>query len=106
MTPNPKSDMRGLQEKAEQAKEARKARGLPKTKTPLEKLAEKPASRSCAINAMCYTCQGGSPQSAPDAGWKWAIGNCLVLSCPLHAFRPYQAKMGKKPEGVYRWQDS
>ena len=71
-------------------------------KSPGERLLEKPTSRKLAMEAMCWDCQGGSESSPPDPGWKWAIGNCTILACPLHNFRPYQNKAGKPGEGVYK----
>ena len=71
-------------------------------RTPGERLAEKPSSRKLAMDAMCWDCQGGSESSPPDPGWKWAIGNCSLTTCPLHNFRPYQHKAGTPGEGAYK----
>jgi hypothetical protein len=64
--------------------------------TPIEKLADWRAGRKghgkmrLAIEAKCFDCEGGGA----DPGWKEAIGNCGIVTCPLHSFRPYQ---GIKP---------
>ena len=70
--------------------EARKAEGLPVTRTPLERLAETP-TRGNAIKAMCYDCQGRDA----DPAVKWRIGNCTCVECPLYQFRPHQRLKGK-----------
>ena len=57
--------------------------------TPRERLERNPNSKKYAIEAKFWDCQGGEHA---DSGWQWAIGNCEVLRCPLHGFRPYQAK--------------
>jgi hypothetical protein len=46
----------------------------------------KTGGRSNAIKAKCLDC----------SGWDRAeIADCLVLTCPLHPWRPFQAKAGK-----------
>ena len=80
----------------------KRARGEIETFNPIEKAKKNVRSMRCAINGMCYDCQGGSESCAPDPGWKWAIGNCTMLACPLHNFRPYQNKACKPGEGVYK----
>ena len=64
--------------------------GLKTTKTPFEKLSERPNSLRLAIDAMCWDCQGRDA----DPGVKWRIGNCVSLKCPLYAVRPYQRLYG------------
>lgn len=91
-----------MSEKAAEARQKRVDLGLPAYQNPIEKAKNNPKSRSLAIKAMCYSCQGGTISHPPDAGWKWAIGNCTVLDCPLHPWRPHLDKQGGKPEGVYR----
>lgn len=78
------------QEAAARYREKRKAAGLKVTKSPFERLAEKPSARR-AIAAECYDCQG---QDA-ERGWRWKIGNCECPDCPLYAFRPYPAWAGR-----------
>ena len=48
-----------------------------------------PKSRSRAVHAMCFNCQGGDRDNLPDGGWKNEIRECRV-DCPLKAFRPYK----------------
>jgi len=48
-------------------------------------------SRSKAVAAMCFACQGGDRDNMPDPGWKKEIAGCLV-DCPLHEWRPYKLK--------------
>ncbi len=77
-------------------KEAGGSRGAPKD--PIEKLAENPKSLRLAITAMCWHCQNGDADPAP----KWRVGNCLCVSCPLHAVRPYQQMSGRPEPAVLR----
>lgn len=49
-----------------------------------------PRSLRAAISAMCFSCQGGDEEHAPDPGWKRAIRECMMRECPLHPWRPYQ----------------
>jgi hypothetical protein len=53
---------------------------------PTEKARRNPKSRSLAINAKCYDCEGRD--SDPCVNWR--IGNCKVPRCPLYPVRPYQ----------------
>ena len=76
---------RARQRRAEVAEE-RKAAGLPTTKTPVEKLAEKPKSLRLAVNAMCCVCVGG-PE---EARWRYTIRDCTAPTCPLFNVRPHQ----------------
>ena len=92
--------------KSARLKAERIAKGLPAVENPIVRAKKNPNSRALAMKAMCFSCQGGTSERLPDSGWRWAIGNCLVLDCPLHSWRPFQEKMGKKAEGVYKWQDS
>jgi len=57
---------------------------------PLTKAAAHPTSRSLAIAAKCYDCQGGDT----DPAWRWRIGNCDA-PCPLIPVRPHQHLAGK-----------
>ena len=62
---------------------------------PQEKFEAK-VTRKTAIDAKCFSCVGGDS----DPGWQWEIGNCIVMSCPLRHFRPYQSREGKPaPKG-------
>ncbi len=80
--------------KARQARrdsaERRKAGGLKATRTPLEKVAEDPASRTKAIAAKCYDCVGGDT----DPCWPWRVGNCDIHDCGLHSVRPHKRREG------------
>ena len=64
-------------------------------RTPIEKLADNPASLRMAVTAKCYDCIG---QDA-DPAWRWRIGNCGCPACPLFAVRPHQSLAGR-PEPV------
>lgn len=57
---------------------------------PAEKAKSNPSSRSLAIAAKCFDCQGEDA----DPGWRWRIGNCAA-ACPLVPVRPYQHLAGK-----------
>ncbi|WP_299076714.1 hypothetical protein [uncultured Paraglaciecola sp.] len=65
---------------------------------PFQQLAAKPSSRSIAIKAMCAQCAGGPTsevsilQKQYDSDWKATIRDCPSTGCPLHVFRPYQAR--------------
>ncbi len=66
--------------------------------TPVQKSIAKPKSRTLAITANCYMCQGGSA----DPGFRWRVGNCTVgplkedeSGCALFALRPYQRLLGR-----------
>ena len=54
-----------------------------------------PLSRAYAIRAKCAECVGCTPNHL-ERGFKDSISSCSSYSCPLHRFRPYQAK--KSPE--------
>lgn len=86
-------------EKARLAMAARRAAGEVSVHlTPVQKAIAKPTSRTFAIAANCYTCQGGNA----DSGVRWRIGNCTVgplkedeSGCALYAVRPYQRLLGR-----------
>lgn len=86
-------------EKARLAMSARRAAGEVSVHlTPVQKAIAKPTSRTFAIAANCYTCQGGNANS----GVRWRIGNCTVgplkedeSGCALYAVRPYQRLLGR-----------
>jgi len=46
-------------------------------------------SRTKAVHAMCFSCQGGDRDNMPDHGYKQEIRDCKI-DCPLKAFRPYK----------------
>ena len=81
-------DMQELQRRAAEARERRKALGLPPTQqlNPMERLQQKPSAHK-AIAAMCWQCQGEDS----DPAVKWRIGNCEAgQTCALYNFRPYR----------------
>lgn len=104
-----------LQSKALEYRERRKAAGLSVVKTPFERHLERPDSRSLAIAAKCWDCQGRDY----DPHVRWRIGNCevgpvreveveqvgrvrnssigSVVGCPLYPVRPYQ-DLYQRPE--------
>jgi len=66
-------------------------------RSPLEKLAEKPTSKTLAINGKCYQCEWEDA----DPSVKWRIGNCTYTDCALYAVRPYQFMVGRPtPESL------
>lgn len=62
---------------------------------PILQYANKPTSRVAAIKAKCAECVGCSPDHL-EKGFKESISDCSSYSCPLHSFRPYQAKTSTK----------
>jgi len=62
---------------------------------PILQYANKPNSRVAAIKAKCAECVGCSPDHL-EKGFKESISDCSSYSCPLHSFRPYQAKTSAK----------
>ncbi len=58
--------------------------------SPIERAKRNPGSRSQAIKAMCWDCQGGDA----DPCVPWRIGNCLVIDCPLMPHRPHRRLAG------------
>ncbi|GBE49198.1 hypothetical protein BMS3Bbin13_00097 [bacterium BMS3Bbin13] len=97
-TENPLDDLSPL-ERARRAMAERRAAGETiRHLSPIQKAIAKPKSRTLAIAANCYACQGGSA----DSGVKWRIGNCTVgplqeneSGCALYGLRPYQHLCGK-----------
>lgn len=63
---------------------------MSKNLDPLEKAKANPRSRSLAIKAKCYDCEGRDS----DPCWKWRVGNCQITGCPLWPVRPYQRLAG------------
>ena len=43
-------------------------------------------------DGVTYVIIGGDDDVMPDPGWKKEIRACGILGCPLHKWRPYQAK--------------
>ena len=62
---------------------------------PILQYANKSTSRVAAIKAKCAECVGCSPDHL-EKGFKESISDCSSYSCPLHSFRPYQAKTSTK----------
>ena len=62
---------------------------------PILQYANKSTSRVAAIKAKCAVCVGCSPDHL-EKGFKESISDCSSYSCPLHSFRPYQAKTSTK----------
>jgi hypothetical protein len=92
-----KSAMAKLKAKASAAAAARKADGLSVRKNPIERAQENPTSRTLAIAAKCFDCQGQDC----DPCVLWRIGNCTAPSCPLYPVRPHQRLAGKpKPKAL------
>jgi len=92
-----KAQLKQARETAARNRAARVAAGLPGLKTPLEHLKERPTPGN-AIKAMCWDCQG----RGADPAVTWRIGNCQILDCPLHGFRPHQRLLGKEMPAALR----
>lgn len=58
---------------------------------PIQQLKLKPKSKAAAIKAKCAECVG-CEDAYIEKGFKETISACSSYSCPLHSFRPYQAK--------------
>lgn len=86
-----KSAMAVLRAKANSAAVARKAAGLSARKNPIERAKEDPTSKTKAIAAKCFDCEG---QDA-DPCVSWRIGNCTAPNCGLFPVRPHQRLHGK-----------
>ena len=54
----------------------------------IERLAQKPLSKSLAIKAKCFECMG---REGADSGWRRLVRDCTGRNCPLYAARPHQA---------------
>lgn len=52
-------------------------------RNPLEKLQDNPKSLRCAINAMCYDCNGME-------NWARRTRECDITTCPLFNVRPFR----------------
>ncbi len=79
-----------MQTKRREAADARRAAGMKSTYTPVERALDDPTSKSKAIVAKCWDCQGGDA----DPCVSWRIGNCTIKACPLHPVRPHQRLFG------------
>lgn len=78
----------------QKAREERAASGVATTRLdPVERAKLHPKSRTLAINAKCWDCQGGDADPLP----RRRIGQCECVDCPLHPVRPYQ-KQANKPK--------
>ena len=55
---------------------------------PIQRFEKNGASRTLAINAECFGCS----RDHLEKGFKESISSCSSYSCPLHRFRPYQAR--------------
>ncbi len=95
---NQSNDLSPLERARRVMAERRAAGEMIRHLTPVQKSIAKPQSRTLAIAANCYTCQGGSA----DSGVRWRIGNCTVgplkedeSGCALFALRPYQRLLGR-----------
>ena len=51
---------------------------------PLEKALANPGSKTLAIRAKCWDCEG------QEAGWQRRVRACVVPGCGLYHVRPYQ----------------
>ena len=50
-----------------------------------------PNSRVAAMKAKCAECMGCTLDHM-ERGFRASISECSSYSCPLHSFRPFQAK--------------
>jgi len=66
-----------------------------KRSNPIEQFQTRPSSRAYAVRAKCAECVGCTPDHL-EKGFKESISSCSSYSCPLHRFRPYQAKKSLK----------
>jgi hypothetical protein len=58
---------------------------------PIRQFVANPNSRVAAIKAKCAECMGCSLDHM-ERGFRASISDCSSYSCPLHSFRPFQAK--------------
>ena len=58
---------------------------------PILQFQSRPSSRAYALKAKCAECVGCTLNHL-EKGFKESISSCSSYSCPLHEFRPYQAK--------------
>ena len=66
-----------------------------KRSNPIGQFRANPSSRAYAVKAKCAECVGCTPDHL-EKGFKESISDCSSYSCPLHSFRPYQAKTSIK----------
>jgi hypothetical protein len=99
-TKSPRSGSSPRREAAEIAKPATKpANGeLAGPSQPVEAILARayanPRSRTLAVKAKCYDCEGGDA----DPNVKMRIGTCGITTCPLWAVRPYQKSAERRPQ--------
>ena len=62
-----------------------------KRSNPIGQFRANPSSRAYAVKAKCAECVGCTPDHL-EKGFKGSISSCSSYSCPLHRFRPYQAR--------------
>ena len=58
---------------------------------PIRQFGAKPSSQKAAIKAKCAECFGCTSNHL-ERGFRASISECSSYSCPLHRFRPFQAK--------------
>jgi hypothetical protein len=58
---------------------------------PIRQFAANPSSQKAAIKAKCAECFGCTSNHL-ERGFRASISECSSYSCPLHSFRPFQAK--------------
>ena len=58
---------------------------------PIRQFAANPNSRVAAMKAKCAECMGCNLDHM-ERGFRASISECSSYSCPLHSFRPFQAK--------------
>jgi hypothetical protein len=80
-------DMKEMQKKAKEAREAKKLAGIPVViLTPTEKARADPRSMRKAITAFCFECMGGT--GMPSV--RQEVANCTAPQCSLYPLRPWQ----------------
>ena len=58
---------------------------------PIRQFTANRSSRAAAIKAKCAECMGCTLDHM-ERGFRASISECSTYSCPLHSFRPFQAK--------------
>jgi len=58
---------------------------------PIRQFVANPNSRVAAMKAKCAECMGCTLDHM-ERGFRASISECSSYSCPLHSFRPFQAK--------------
>jgi hypothetical protein len=62
---------------------------------PIRQFLANPRSQKSAIKAKCAECFGCTFDHL-EGGFRASISECSSYSCPLHSFRPFQAKTPSK----------